>query len=108
MDNLSEKDHVGEVGDPEAHRIKSEALSPSLSDFDFTPEEQKNIIRRVDYRLVTTVGAMYVSISAPYTFISAVWSGGLSRQALGHPISIPLRATSRDRALTSIQSASLL
>ncbi len=65
MDNLSEKAHVGEVGDPEAYRIKSEALSPSVSDFDFTPEEQKKIIRRVDYRLVTTVGAMYVSIYAP-------------------------------------------
>jgi hypothetical protein len=31
----------------------------SADDFGFTPEEQKAIIRRVDRRLVLTVGAMY-------------------------------------------------
>ena len=31
----------------------------SADDFGFTPEEQKQIIRRVDRRLVLTVGAMY-------------------------------------------------
>ncbi len=29
------------------------------SEFNFTPEEEKKILRRVDHRLVITIGAMY-------------------------------------------------
>jgi hypothetical protein len=48
-------DHVG--GDSETHGVKHEVAR--VDDFDFTPEEQTNIIRRLDRRLVVTVGAMY-------------------------------------------------
>ncbi len=48
-------DHVG--GDSEALGVKHEVAR--VDDFDFTPEEQTKIIRRIDRRLVVTVGAMY-------------------------------------------------
>ncbi len=72
----SEKDITNGTGDTEAaaYRVKSkssdiegavkETESPSspnrvVDDFGFTEAEQKAIIRRTDYRLVLTVGAMY-------------------------------------------------
>lgn len=40
------------VGNEDANKVESD-------DFDFTPDEQKKIIRRVDYRLIVTIGIMY-------------------------------------------------
>jgi hypothetical protein len=50
-----DEDNLG-AGDP--HRIKS---AGDISDIDseFTFEEQKHIMRRLDRRLITTVGFMY-------------------------------------------------
>ncbi len=61
MSIVNEKTDAGQVGDAEAYRVKSDVPSSvglTVADFDFTPEEQLKIIRRVDYRLVITVGAM--------------------------------------------------
>ncbi|KAK0725386.1 major facilitator superfamily domain-containing protein [Lasiosphaeris hirsuta] len=61
-------DNVGGAGSEAAYKVKSDAPLGSSSsaevaiatdDFGFTPEEQKAIIRRVDRRLVLTIGAMY-------------------------------------------------
>jgi hypothetical protein len=46
-----------EAADSDKGAGKTTPISPD--DFGFTPEEQKAIIRRVDRRLVLTVGAMY-------------------------------------------------
>ena len=53
----SDKDH----GDVDIHGVKSEqpVAGTSPDDFGFTEEEQKSILKRVDRRLVTTVGLMY-------------------------------------------------
>jgi len=48
----ADSDHVGT-----ASKGAGGALSPD--DFGFSPDEQKKIIRRIDRRLVLTVGAMY-------------------------------------------------
>lgn len=51
-------EHVNNGGDAEQlHGVKSEVAQ--VGDFDFTPEEQRKIISRIDRRLVVTVGAMY-------------------------------------------------
>lgn len=48
-------DHVS--GDAELHGVRSEVSR--VDDFDFTPEEQRKIISKIDRRLVVTVGLMY-------------------------------------------------
>lgn len=57
QDRDGEKASVDYVADV-AH---SEQMVDSQDDWqnEFTPQEQKNIIKRVDRRLVTTVGVMY-------------------------------------------------
>lgn len=65
MDHESEKaraDHIGEDID----RVKTTASVPPYTehDFNFTPSEERRIIKRIDRRLITTVGFMYcVSLS---------------------------------------------
>jgi len=48
-------DHVS--GDRELRGVESRV--PRVEDFDFTPDEQRKIMRRIDRRLVVTVGLMY-------------------------------------------------
>jgi hypothetical protein len=68
-------DHVG--GDAETHGVESEAAR--VDDFDFTPEEQKKIIRRIDRRLVVTVGAMYCVSLMDRTNLGSVNIAGMSK-----------------------------
>jgi hypothetical protein len=57
---MDEKVSVDQIADERASPTTSGPKSSSeLDDFDYTPEEQRAIIRRVDFRLVTTVGLMY-------------------------------------------------
>jgi hypothetical protein len=51
----SDKDNV----EVEAAKSNHPAHGASPDDFGFTEEEQKRIMKRVDRRLVTTVGLMY-------------------------------------------------
>jgi len=51
----SDKDNV----EVEAAKSSHPAHGASPDDFGFTEEEQKSIMKRVDRRLVTTVGLMY-------------------------------------------------
>jgi hypothetical protein len=50
------------------------------ADFEFTPEEQRKIIRRIDYRLVTTVGAMYCISLIDRTNLSAAAIAGMKTE----------------------------
>lgn len=63
MDNSSEKGRGSEMGHVEYVQDVEVAKTTNGHQDDweteFTPEEQKHIIRRIDRRLVTTVGVMY-------------------------------------------------
>lgn len=52
-----EKSDVEYVPDVELTKTATEATNAWESEY--TPEEQKRIIQRIDRRLVTTVGVMY-------------------------------------------------
>lgn len=81
MSTSDEKIHV-DHNDAEAYHHKSEAASPLPSDFDFTPEEQKRIITRIDRRLVTTVGAMYCVSLMDRTNLGAASIAGMSKELM--------------------------
>lgn len=49
-------------------------------DHGFTPEEQRAIIRRVDRRLVVTVGAMYCVSLMDRTNLSAAAIAGMTKE----------------------------
>jgi hypothetical protein len=65
------------VGDAEGHGIKSEVAH--ADDFGFTPEEQTKIIRRIDRRLVVTVGAMYCVSLMDRTNLGSANIAGMSK-----------------------------
>ncbi|KAK0713077.1 MFS general substrate transporter [Lasiosphaeria miniovina] len=65
---------VDEAGDSEKH----EYSAAGLSDFDFTPEEQRRIIRHVDVRLVLTIGALYCVSLMDRTNLGAANIAGMS------------------------------
>lgn len=44
---------------PEVELTKTGTGATNSWENEYTPEEQRNIIRRIDRRLVTTVGVMY-------------------------------------------------
>jgi hypothetical protein len=60
--------------------VKSEAVHAAPEDFDFTPEEQKKIIRRLDYRLVLLVGAMYCISLMDRTNLGAANIAGMAKE----------------------------
>lgn len=62
-------------------RENSRDSSRDVVDLGFTPEEQKSIIRRVDRRLVTTVGFMYCVSLMDRTNLSAAAIAGYSNSA---------------------------
>lgn len=65
------------VGDSEAHGVKHEVAR--VDDFDFTPQEQKRIIQRIDRRLVVTVGAMYCVSLMDRTNLGAANIAGMGK-----------------------------
>jgi hypothetical protein len=54
----------------------------SADDFGFSPEEQRKIIRRIDIRLVLTVGAMYCISLMDRTNLGAANIAGMSKELL--------------------------
>ncbi len=67
----ADSDHAGNKGAPIA-----------ADDFGFTPEEQKKIMRRVDRRLVLTVGAMYCISLMDRTNLGAANIAGMGKDLL--------------------------
>lgn len=65
--------HVDETG-----KLGSDA--GSSEDFGFTQQEQRRIIRRVDRRLVVTVGAMYCVSLMDRTNMSAANIAGMEKE----------------------------
>lgn len=57
MSRDSEKVDVEYVPEVELHKTATEATN--AWETEFSPQEQKRIISRIDRRLVTTVGVMY-------------------------------------------------
>lgn len=53
------------------------AWAAGVDDFDFTPKEQWRIIRRIDRRLVLTVGAMYCVSLMDRTNLAAASIAGM-------------------------------
>ncbi|KAH8886480.1 MFS general substrate transporter [Thozetella sp. PMI_491] len=85
MSVSNEKIHVDHLGDTEAYRVKSDVPSATgftTDDFDFSPEEQRKIIRKIDYRLVITVGAMYCVSLMDRTNLGAANIAGMSKELL--------------------------
>lgn len=56
----------------------SKVSSEQDQDYGFTPDEQRSIIRRIDRRLVVTVGAMYCVSLMDRTNMSAANIAGMS------------------------------
>jgi len=78
MSATDEKPYASHGGsDAEAHAIKSDVTR--VDDFDFTPEEQTKIIRRIDRRLVVTVGAMYCVSLMDRTNLGSANIAGMSK-----------------------------
>jgi len=67
--------HAGE--DAETRGVKHEVAH--VEDFGFTPEEQKKIIRRIDRRLVVTVGLMYCVSLMDRTNLGSANIAGMGR-----------------------------
>ncbi|KAK0649424.1 major facilitator superfamily domain-containing protein [Cercophora newfieldiana] len=70
-------------GDAEAYKVQSEnalGAQPSPDDFGFSEAEQKAIIRRVDLRLVLTVGAMYCVSLMDRTNLGAASIAGMQQE----------------------------
>lgn len=66
---------------PEFVHVDNEhELSHNPDDHGFTPQEQKKIIRRVDRRLVVTVGLMYCISLMDRTNMSAANIAGMSKE----------------------------
>lgn len=84
--NLNEKEaQVSDHGDPEAYHAQSAAkvgssASAEASDFGFSPAEQKRIIRRIDRRLVLTIGALYCVSLMDRTNLGAANIAGMSTE----------------------------
>jgi MFS family permease len=81
-----EKAHVDHVGvsassdDTEARSDKN--TSVAVSDFGFSPDEQRKIIRRIDRRLVITVGAMYCVSLMDRTNLGAANIAGMGKELM--------------------------
>ncbi|EOO02025.1 putative general substrate transporter protein [Phaeoacremonium minimum UCRPA7] len=83
MDHESEKaraDHIGEDID----RVKTTASVPPYTehDFNFTPSEERRIIKRIDRRLITTVGFMYCVSLMDRTNLGAANIAGMSKELM--------------------------
>jgi hypothetical protein len=82
-DEKAHVDHVGVVAgseDTEGHSDKN--TSVAVSDFDFSPDEQRKIIRRIDRRLVVTVGAMYCVSLMDRTNLGAANIAGMGKELM--------------------------
>lgn len=70
-------DNSMEKNDPEFNNVETAAES---DDYGFTEKEQKSIIRRIDRRLVVTVGAMYCVSLMDRTNMSAANIAGMNKE----------------------------
>lgn len=79
-DQHSQDYHVDHEKDIVAHR---EDVNSSHDDYEceFTPEEQKKIIHRIDRRLVVTVGVLYCISLMDRTNLSAANIAGCVEQS---------------------------
>ncbi|OHW97753.1 major facilitator superfamily transporter [Colletotrichum incanum] len=71
------------AGFEHADEVRSNSLNDSHDidiDAGFTPEEQRKIIRRIDRRLVVTVGAMYCVSLMDRTNLSAAAIAGMTKE----------------------------
>ena len=66
----------------DSDRAGSKGAPIAADDFGFTPEEQKKIMRRVDRRLVLTVGAMYCISLMDRTNLGAANIAGMSKDLM--------------------------
>jgi hypothetical protein len=76
----NEKESFDHVNDNVVDRTITGSGSSQDNDHGFTPEEQRSIIRRIDYRLVTTVGAMYCVSLMDRTNLSAAAIAGMKAE----------------------------
>lgn len=80
MDRSSEKVAVESL---ERTPTYPSGVSPiSELDHEFTPEEQKRIIKRVDRRLVTTLGVLYCVSLMDRTNLGAANIAGMSKELM--------------------------
>lgn len=59
MSNVPEKAKAWHVPDAGLEKESTRDVPADPADFGFSPSEQRSIVRKVDFRLVTTVGLMY-------------------------------------------------
>jgi MFS family permease len=79
MDRDSEKSAVQNIPDPE-HESVGKAYSHDVHDI--SPEEGRKIIRRIDLRLVTTVGVLYCVSLMDRTNLSAAAIAGMTQELM--------------------------
>lgn len=80
MDTSSEKATVENIDKPSAYQG---SVSPVTDvDNEFSPEEQKRIIKRIDRRLVTTLGALYCVSLMDRTNLGAAAIAGMNKELL--------------------------
>lgn len=69
-----------EKHESELRHLDGADVSDNPDDHGFTPREQRSILRRVDRRLVVTVGAMYCVSLMDRTNMSAAKIAGMSEE----------------------------
>lgn len=110
MDQSSDKASLDKLGEVPAYPVESrvEARDGDAASYGFTPEEEKRIIRRVDRRLVTTLGVLYCVSLMDRTNLGAANIAGMSVELLltGNryvsPLSLSVRACVCAHALVRI------
>ncbi len=78
MENETTEPKLGLPVVDDAYRVKSD--QSTSGDSEFTPDEQRAILRRIDYRLVTTVGFMYCVSLMDRTNLGAANIAGMSTE----------------------------
>ncbi|KAJ5394801.1 Major facilitator superfamily domain general substrate transporter [Penicillium crustosum] len=90
MKNLHHEDHVKDIIDIENSALHNEEIINS-----FTPEEQKKIIRRVDIRLVVTMGCLFIVSLLDRTNLGAASVAGMQKE-------LDMNASNNGYSITSL------
>lgn len=108
---LYEVDQLEHVDSDQEHHASEKIARLHEIESEFTPEEQRKIIHRIDRRLIITVGVMYCVSLMDRTNLSAASIAGMTEDLVligFRYVSLPERALLQQRVLMSSYSPSSL
>ena len=108
---LYEVDQLENIDSDQEHHASEKITRLQEIESEFTPEEQRKIIHRIDRRLIITVGVMYCVSLMDRTNLSAASIAGMTEDLVligFRYVSLPERALLQQRVLMSSYSPSSL